>query len=215
MNPFQFKCRAIYIEHSCRYRNEKEPDHPPELYKCIASIVEATQGMLFHGIIKSAANNYQIDVDFDYEWIKTVNTAGWKTKPLLDLRELRMIPNIQPDTLLTQDDITTVIEIEKSNKKTIWFDLIKILMIIGQNIAHFGLLVVPRNYAHKIGVWDLFSEARYYKWCFAQFAKVDSCLLSKIAILGYTQEAHISGNWTRLDSSVVRSIKKQARYHFS
>jgi len=110
--------------------------------------------------------------------------------------------------------MTTVIEIAKSNKKTIWFDLIKILMVIGQNIGHFGLLVVPRNYAHKIGVWDLFREARYYKWCLAQFAKVDSCLLSKIAIIGYTQEARISGNWTKLDSSVVSSIKKQACDYF-
>jgi len=51
--------------------------------------------MLFHGIIKSAANNYQINVDdFDDEWIKTVNTTGWKTKPLLNFGELRMIPSI-------------------------------------------------------------------------------------------------------------------------
>jgi hypothetical protein len=66
--PLQFECRATNIEHSCRYGNEEEPRHPPKLSKCIASVVEATQGMLFHGVIKSPANSYQIDVSsFDSE----------------------------------------------------------------------------------------------------------------------------------------------------
>ena len=215
MKTFQFRCRAIEIEHSCRHRNEEEPDHTLKLLKCATSVVEATEGMLFHGIIKSPANSYQIDFDFDSVWIKTVNTIGWKNKPLHNLGELHNIPSIQPDVFLTQDGVTAVVEIEKSNKKTIWFDFIKILMLIGQDVADFGLLLVPRNYAHKVGVWDLFREARYYKSCLTRFAKVDHTLLSKIAIVGYTQEAYVFGKWTQLDSSVVRSIKQQVRDHFS
>lgn len=218
MAPFQFRCRAVDIEHSCRHGNEKEPDHPLELLKCVEGIVEAIQGqeMLFHGTIKTAANNYQINFDFDSSWINAVNALGWKkSEPIYNLGNLQRIPNIQPDAILSKDNVTVIVEIEKSNKKTIWFDLIKIMMLIGQDVTDFGILVVPRNYAHKIGVWDLFSEARYYRWCLAQYAKVEHNLLSKIAIVGYTQEAHISGNWARLDSSVVKSIKEQARDYFS
>ena len=213
--PFQFRCHAVDIEHSCRHRNEKEPRHPPELLKCVESIVKATQGMLFHGIIKSAANNYQINSNFDSSWIKEVNAAGWKSESLRNLGNLKGIPNIQPDAILSKDNVTIIVEIEKSNKKTIWFDLIKIMMLIGQGVADFGILVGPRNYAHKVGVWDIFSEACDYRWYLAEYAKVDHNLLSRIAIIGYTQEAHISGNWARLDSSVVKSIKEQARQPLS
>ena len=215
MTPFKFNCRAVNVEHSCRYKNENEPNHQPELLRCIERIVEATQGMPYNGIIKSSANSYQIDFDFDSSWIKVVNDADWKSKTLNNLQDLRGIPNIKPDTLLFKDDITVTVEIEKSNKKTIWFDIIKIMMLIGQGLSKYGVLVTPRNYAHKIGVWDLFNEARYYKWCFVQYAKVEHNLLSKIAIIGYTQEAKIDGNWKQLDSSIVKSIKEKARQHFS
>jgi len=215
MVPFQFECRATDIEHSCRYGNEEEPYHPPELCKCIESVVEATQGMLFHGVIKSRVNNYQVNVSaFDSKWIEKMETAGWKRKPLPSLKELSL-PKIKPDALLTQDNVDAALEIEKSNEKTVWFDFMKLLMLIGQDIAHFGLLVVPRNYAFKAGTWNLFDEARYYRWCLTQFAKVDPGLLSKIAIIGYTQEVNISGSWIRLDSSAVKSIKEQAQAHFS
>lgn len=215
MDPFQFKCRAINIEHSCRHGDEEEPQHPPKLRECIAGVVKATQGMLFHGIIKSPANSYQIDVRaFDSKWIETMEATGWKRKPLPNFKELNL-PEIKPDALLTQDNVNVAIEIEKSNEKTVWFDFIKLLMLIGRDIAHFGLLVVPKNYAFRAGKWSLFNETRYYRWCLIRFAKVDPCLLSKIAIIGYTQEVYISGRWAELDKFAMRDIKEQARAHFS
>ena len=215
MAPFEFKCRATHVEHSCRYDDE-EPHHLPKLSKCVASVVKATQGMLFRGVIKSPANSYQIDLStFDSEWIKKADKVGWKQRPLPNLRELSKIPNIKPDALLTQGNVNTAVEIEKSNEKTIWFDFIKLLMLIEQDIAHFGILVVPRNYAFRTGTWDLFVEARYYRWCLARFAKVDPSLLSKLAILGYTQEVYTPSGWIMLDDSIVKAIKEQARAHFS
>lgn len=215
MEPFEFKCRAVDIEHSCRHGHEKEPHHPHELLKCIKSIVEATQGMPFHGIIKTPKNNYQVDSDFDLSWISAVKFADWKSEPPKNLRKFQTIPNIKPDAILSKDNLIVSVEIEKANKKTMWFDLIKIMMLIGQDVANFGILVVPRNYAHKVGVWDLFKEARYYRWCLEEYAKVEHNLMSKIAIIGYIQEAYISGNWVRVDSSVVKSIKERARNHFN
>jgi hypothetical protein len=172
--------------------------------------------MIFSSEIKSSANSNQINSHFDPIWMEKVGTAGWKKTDLSNIRKLHDIsnidiPNIQPDYFLTQGNVTAIIEIEKSNEKTIWFDFMKILMLVGPGIVDFGLLLVPRNYAHKTGVWNLFEKARYYRSCLLRFAKVDQNLLSKIAIIGYRQEANISGQWLKLDSSVVINIKKLAQ----
>lgn len=195
MNPFKFECRALEVEHSCSHEEEKEPDHPTHLKTCINRVIGATEGMHFKGIIKSSSNSHQIDLDFDSMWIEKMKSNGWRnTKPSKD---------------------EEIFEIEKSNKKTIWFDFIKILIFIGENKADFGILIVPKNYARKLGVWNLFDEARFYRYCLARFAKVDFNLLSKIAIIGYTQKVSIGGNWKLLDSFVFTDIKKQASEHFS
>jgi len=137
------------------------------------------------------------------------------SKKLPALGELGEIPSIHPDGLLTKGGVTVVIEVEKSNKKTIWFDIIKILMLVQQRVADFGLLLVPRNYAHRLGEWDLFKEARFYRWCLLRFAEVGAASLSKLAIMGYTQEVQIASEWVRLDSAALTDIKRQARQHFS
>ena len=140
MAPFEFKCRATNAGHSCRYADEEEPYHLPKLSKCVTNIVGAMQGMLFQGVIKSPVNSYQIDIStFDSEWIKKAARVGWKLRSLPNLRELSGIPNIKPDALLTQGNVNTAVEIEKSNEKTIWFDFIKLLMLIEQGIANFGM----------------------------------------------------------------------------
>lgn len=216
MAQFQFRCRATQIQHSCAYEKETEPVHPSELLGCVADATKAIEMMQFTGTIASAANAYQINTDFDTAWIaRMTEMADWQSAPLPALGELGEIPSIQPDGLLTKDDTTVAIEVEKSNKKTIWFDIIKILMLVQQQVADFGLLLVPRNYAHKHGEWDLFKEARFYRWCLLRFAKVGPDLLSKLAIIGYTQEAQNAGNWTRLNSAALTDIKRQARRYFS
>ena len=134
-----------------------------------------------------------------------------ESQSIKKIKTLKDIPNIKPDGILSKGNTTFTVEIEKSNKKTIWFDFMKLMLLIGRQIADYGILVVPRNYAHKNGVWELFSEARYYRYCLSKFAKVDSELLSKIAIIGYTQESYISGKWQLMDASVINVIKEQAR----
>lgn len=215
MNPYKFECRTLEVEHSCSHQEEKEPVHPPQLKACINSVIVATKGMHFNGIIKSPSNNHQIDLDFDSKWIEKMKNNGWRSVLLSKDDEIFEKSNIKPDAILEKDGSTFIFEIEKSNKKTIWFDFIKVLMFIGQNRADFGILIVPKNYAHKLGIWDLFYEARFYRYCLARFAKVDSNLLSKIGIIGYMQEVSIEGNWKNLDSSVFNDIKKKASEHFS
>lgn len=216
MDQFQFRCRAIQLQHSCAYKEEIEPIHPSRFLSIVEDVIKAVEGMQFTGTIASAANNYQINTDFDKAWIaRMTKGVDWQRAVLPALGKLGEIPSIQPDGFLTKDSMTVAIEIEKSNKKTIWFDIIKILIFVGQGIADFGLLLVPRNYAHKLGEWDLFEEARFYRWCLIRFAEVKPELLSRLAIIGYTQEAHVAGNWMRLDSASLIDIKKQAREYIS
>ena len=100
MEPFEFKCRAKDMEHSCRYKNVDEPDHDPSVLKSFASIKESTELMLYKGRIKSPANSYQIDLEFDQSWINCMNDAGWKVEQLQNLGNLTEIPHIQPDAIL-------------------------------------------------------------------------------------------------------------------
>lgn len=218
LKPFDFDCRAVDFRHSCSHHHEKEPNHPTKLVECISSILEGITKVDFTGRIKSPDNNSQISVDFDSAWInKMCDIPGWKKTDTHDLQELKDIPAIKPDALLVRDNATMAVEIEKSNKKTIWFDIIKILMLIECKATDFGLLLVPENYAHRSGVWDLFHDARYYRWCLSRFAKVDACLLSKIAIIGYRQDVRVpdSGEWKKLDESAIREIKRKAESHFT
>jgi hypothetical protein len=228
MEPFRFKCRAIDIQHACSYKDDSEPDHPDDLLSFIEDALWVTEKFEFHRKIVSSANNYQVKTDFDTTWIGRMDkVTAWKIAKLPTFKRIELdtvskkfrqlnvgIPDIKPDGILTDHNVTAVVEVEQSNRKNIWFDFIKIMLLIGQQMAHFGLLLVPRNYAHKVGVWDLFNEARYYRWCLIRFAGVDLQLFSKLAIVGYTQEVLIDNNWRELDTRTVTDIKRQAKDYF-
>ncbi len=212
--PFQVECRAIDFEHSCCYKDEVEPPHPDILLKSVKHIIAATEGLQFIATIKSPTNSYQMDLDFDEAWFASLKATGlWKGVPF-DAKALKDIPDIKPDSVLSNDSIVLAVEIEKSNEKTIWFDLIKLMMLINGGIVQFGLIVAPRNYAHKTGVWHPFERARFYKYCLYKYANVDIVLMKSIAIMGYTQEAKVLDEWKRLSKDVVVHIKKQAEQYF-
>ena len=108
-----------------------------------------------------------------------------------------------------------LLEVEKTNKKTIWFDLIKMIMLIRSHAAEFGLLVVPRNYCHSLDTWDLYKEAKFYRYCLSHFAGVSEDWLLKIAIVGYTQQVHVMGSWMELDEKRLKSIIGSAKETFA
>ena len=213
--PFQIECRAVKFEHSCCYKDEGEPPHTDTFLRSINQIVGATEGLRFLATIKSPANSYQMDLNFDDAWCASVKATGvWDEIPF-NAKSLKEIPDIKPDFLLSNSSAVLAVEIEKSNEKTIWFDLMKLMMLINGGIVQFGLIVVPRNYAHKTGVWHPFDRARFYKYCLNKYANVNIDLIRSIAVLGYTQEAKVLGSWTRLSKDVVIHIKKQAEEYFS
>ena len=213
--PFKIECRAINFEHSCCYRDEVEPPHPEMFLQSIENIIAISEGFRFVSKIKSHTNSYQMDSNFDNAWRALLkSTRKWKEVPF-DAKALTNIPDIKPDLLLSNELVMLAVEIEKSNEKTIWFDLIKIMMLINEGIVQFGLVVAPRNYAHRTGVWHPFDKARFYKYCLHRFANVDAALMKSIAILGYTQEAKVSNSWSQLSKDLVINVKKQAEQHLS
>ncbi len=58
--------------------------------------------------------------------------------------------------------IKAVIEIEKGNKKTIWFDFIKMWMFIEAKKADFGVLICPVNYAHKLHWYEHLLKEQHF-----------------------------------------------------
>lgn len=156
-----------------------------------------------------------MDSTFDDAWCTLLkNTNKWKEIPF-DAKALKNIPGIKPDTLLSNESITLTVEIEKSNEKTIWFDMIKFMMLINEGVVRFGLIVAPRNYAHRIGLWHPFDRARFYKYCLYKYANVTPALIESIAIMGYTQEAKVSDSWNQFSMDLVINIKRQAERYFS
>lgn len=212
--PFQVECRAIEFEHSCCYKDEGEPLHPDMFLESIKHIIAATEGLRFTAMIKSPTNSYQMDLDFDNAWCTSLKATGlWEEIPFV-AKALKEIPDIKPDFVLSNNRIVLAVEIEKSNEKTIWFDLIKLMMLINADIVQFGLIVAPRNYAHKTGVWHPFDRAQFYKYCLYKYANVDIALMKSIAIMGYTQDAKVLDDWKRLSKDVIIHIKKQAEQYF-
>ena len=96
-------------------------------------------------------------------------------------------------------------EIEKSNKKTLWFDYIKILTQIESDQNSRGIVMSPSNYAHSVGVWDLYKEAVIYK---NHLKRVfGGGTIDRVFVIGYTQYAFIDNDWQEFDSAVVKQIK--------
>jgi hypothetical protein len=107
--------------------------------------------------------------------------------------------------IIASNGLTYFIEIEKSNKKTLWFDYVKLLTLIKSKPNSYGIIICPKNYAHKTDVWNLYSEAVKYK---AHLARVfDSSALERIFIIGYTQYAYLEDTWKPFSTSVVQKIK--------
>ena len=94
------------------------------------------------------------------------------------------------DFVLTLKDSPSVkyyVEIEKTDKKRLWFDFIKILTCLKSDTNGKGLIICPKNYAHSNGVWDLFAEAQNYKTHLERVFEKHSDLLKRVFIIGYEQ----------------------------
>lgn len=152
-------------------------------------------------------NSNQMDSNIDLRIIETLSKEYSVTTTKVDLLvQTDEIKIGQLDLMFIDDNFSYYMEIEKSNKKTLWFDYIKILTKLESNIDSKGIIVCPTNYAHTVGVWDLYKEAVIYK---KHLQRVfNNKLLDKISVIGYTQYALLNNDWKKFDSEVVRRIKQ-------
>lgn len=81
---------------------------------------------------------------------------------------------------------TVAVELEKANREKILRDFLKCHIYLHAG-AHFAVVVLPRNYAHKHGVWNLFEFGvkRYNECRTYGFGTADK--LGRILLLGFDQ----------------------------
>lgn len=95
-----------------------------------------------------------------------------------------------------------VVEVEKANREKILYDYLKFHMYLKSG-ADFSILFLTKNYAHRLGEWDLFDwGVKRYRQCL-EFGFGNSKLFDRILLVGYEQ-CTVEG--TPLNSRVRASL---------
>jgi len=105
----------------------------------------------------------------------------------------------------TENGVIAYIEIEKTNKKTLWFDYVKLVSKIGDDPRRIGVVICPKNYAHSRGTWDLYQEALRYRNHLTRLSFNEN--FNRIAIIGYLQLAYLDEEWKEFSPEVVNRLK--------
>jgi Holliday junction resolvase-like predicted endonuclease len=176
-----------------------------EVDKDFIDIARIFEDMKFSVTIKKS-NSKQLDSNIDERIIEQLSRHFKVTKSKSELLVQADGEKVgELDIVFRDADISYYMEVEKSNKKTLWFDYIKILTKLADDPKGKGIIMTPKNYAHKVGVWNLYKEAVLYKNHLKRVFGGDA--LSRVAVMGYTQYAHIDGHWKEYDSEVIQRIK--------
>lgn len=169
-------------------------------------LAKAFEGMEFSIKIKNT-NSKQMDSNIDLRIIEVLSDNYDVSSSKKDLYVEAEGKRVGELDIMFSDkvNIAYYMEIEKSNKKTLWFDYIKILTKLASKEKSKGIVMCPTNYAHSVGVWNLYKEAVAYK---NHLKRVfGSTYLDRVSVIGYTQYAYLSNKWQEFDSSVVKKIK--------
>ncbi len=193
-----------------------------EIIDCNNQIVTATnkfkqllKNLRYSGTLREN-NSRQLDIHFDEALFKKLRECGWSysENPFIDIRTIgNEWGKPKSDIIIRPKDLyncPVVVEIEKANKKTIWFDFIKLWMFIEAKQAKAGILLCPLNYSHRHGVWNLFEEARSYKNYLRRFAGVKKEKLKVVSIIGYQQMICIDNKFQNWDNNQYNRLKGNA-----
>jgi hypothetical protein len=135
----------------------------------------------FH-VADPSVNQGQMTADFDERLENALHAAGAE---LFHLKLHRDIPQ-ELDFAFSYQGKTVAVEIEKANREKILRDLLKSHMYLNSG-ADFALIVLPRNYPHTHGIWDLFAfGAARYQECL-KYGLGTPVTLGRILLVGYTQ----------------------------
>ncbi|MHC4396669.1 MAG: hypothetical protein ACYS1A_13540 [Planctomycetota bacterium] len=189
---------------------------------CKVSVTEATQklakllkNLKYEGTLRES-NSRQLNIHFDDALLRKLKKQSWSysENPSPDMSILgEDWGNPKSDFIafpFKTDSYRIVVEIEKANKKTIWFDFIKLWMFVEANQAEAGVLLCPFNYSHRHGVWNLFDEACHYKRYLRRFAGVPRKKLDIISIIGYQQMVYVNNKYKPWNDIEFNKIKEVA-----
>jgi len=113
----------------------------------------------------------------------------------------------QLDFAFTYRNQTVAVEVEKTNREKILRDVLKAHMYLEFG-ADISLIVLPRNYAHSKGIWNLFDfGVRRLQDCRAyHFGKPER--LDRIAMMGYSQYDAATGQ--PIDMAWREALRRRA-----
>lgn len=150
-------------------------------FGALRPLLERCDEVRFSGRI-GEKNNNQITLDFDDRLRDTFCGYG-AIETELSL----------PDGVAKEYDFAfdfaghrVAVEVEKANREKILYDILKCHMYLSGDAA-FALLVLPKNYPHRHGEWDLFATgvARYRQCLDCGFGTPET--FDRILIVGYEQ----------------------------
>lgn len=160
----------------------------------------------FH-VADPSVNQGQMTADFDERLESALHAAGAER---FHLKLHRDIPQ-ELDFAFSYQGKTVAVEIEKANREKILRDLLKSHMYLNSG-ADFALIVLPRNYPHTHGIWDLFAfGAARYQECL-KYGLGTPETLGRILLVGYTQ--HDAGTGEKLSAVTrlwMRKVAEEAR----
>lgn len=168
----------------------------------IRKLIEVMTDIHFSVKVRQSNSN-QLESNIDEKIIEAIRKDYSVTNDNSSLNVVVGADSIGKLDCRFSDNINTnyYMEIEKSNKKTMWFDYIKLLTCLSGDADGIGILMCPTNYAHKLGVWNLYDDAVVYG---NHLKRVfNSPGLNRIAVIGYTQYVKAEHGWKEFDRKVV------------
>ncbi len=150
-------------------------------FAAMRPLLERCDEVCFSGRI-GEKNSNQITLDFDHRLRDALCSFGAVEA------ELTLPDKVdkQYDFAFDFEGHRVAVEVEKANREKILYDILKCHMYLKGDAA-FALLVLPKNYPHRHGEWDLFKlgKARY-QHCL-DFGFGTQATFDRILIIGYEQ----------------------------
>jgi hypothetical protein len=157
----------------------------------------------FH-VADPSVNQGQMTADFDDRLESALHAAGAER---FHLKLQRDIPQ-ELDFAFSYQGKTVAVEIEKANREKILRDLLKCHMYLHSG-ADYSLIVLPRNYPHTHGIWDLFRfGVERYTECL-KYGMGTRESLGRVLLVGYTQYDGQTGE--KLSAATRERMRKLAQ----
>lgn len=177
--------------------------------KSLAPLIGKLGKVAFNLNVKSAANQGQLESDFDEKLENHFLGAGCSTAPSGFVSGIRKLGiRQQLDFAFSWEGKTVAVEVEKANREKILRDVLKCHQYFAAG-ADLTVIVLPRNYAHSKGEWDLFDFGKKRLAECIKFSFGQPELLGRIALVGFTQHCASRGPFTRVVREAMRQESKE------